>query len=256
MGVGMTKQQLQKLTGHVVDGESLYQQVEDNGKSDDEVLPRDMCYESKGKLVVRHSEKEHFYSFADKIITQKIDDFVMKHVQEKCHQKLNVSNVTRLKYKCVMDTSDKPVKGVTTTSPPETDDVTETSGKKLPCLKEKIVPEFDYVPHTSDKVPKGVTEPSPAEIDEATDTSDDKLPGVTGHEFDGVTNTAKAEYYLLKQGIDIKMLTHDELVELEEELELDFEDCHSDNSDIPSIRINMTTPPLDTSNDTIFVSIK
>ena len=155
-----------------------------------------MCYESKGKQVVRHSEKEQFYSLADKIITQKIDDFMMKHVQEKYCQQLNVSNVTHPKYKCVTDTSDELVKGVTTTSPPETDGVTVTSGKTLPGLKEKIVPEFDYVTHTSDKVPKGVTEPSPAEIDGVTDTSDEKLSGVTGHEFDGVTNRGKAEYYL------------------------------------------------------------
>ena len=165
MGVGMTKEQLQKLMGCVVEGKSFYPQVEDDSNSDNEVLPRDMCYENKGKLVVRHSEKEQFYSLADKIITQKTDDFMMKHVQEKCHQKLNVSHVTCPKYKCVTDTSDKLVKGVTTTSPPETDGVTETSGKKLRGLKEKIVPEFDYVPHTSDEVPEGVTEPSPNEID-------------------------------------------------------------------------------------------
>ena len=44
---------------------------------------------------------------------------------------------------------------------------------------------------------------------------------------------------------------HDELAELEEELELDFKDCDSDNSDILYIYINTTTPPLDTSSDTI-----
>ena len=51
------------------------------------------------------------------------------------------------------------------------------------------------------------------------------------------------------------MLSCEEIEELEEELELDFDDNESVNSDIPYIHRTTTTPPLDKSNDTVFYNI-
>ena len=65
----------------------------------------------------------------------------------------------------------------------------------------------------------------------------------------------KAEYYLYKKGIDINMLSCEEIEELEEELQSEFEETESVISDIPHVCRNTLMPPLDTSSDTIVYDV-
>ena len=178
-------------------------------------------------------------------------------------------NITK---ESVTDTSDDNVLGVTRPSVAEFAAVTGKSNKlvkhvthrnitneyvtddidyELPGVTKKILDEFECVTCTTGDFIKGETDTT-WEVEEAVTAQAD----VPEKEMSTSKYTAgKAGYYLHKKGIDITILLHEEIEELEEELELDFEENESVNSDIPYILKTTTTPPLDKSSDMVVYDI-
>ena len=84
MGVGLTTEQLNDISKHVLHGESLYPPITYNSsdyESDSGALkfPQELCFENNSNLIIRNSEKEEFYKLADRIIMNKMDEFIKRH---------------------------------------------------------------------------------------------------------------------------------------------------------------------------------
>ena len=107
--------------------------------------------------------------------------------------------------------------------------VTDDIDYELPGVTKKILDEFDRVTHTSGDFIEGETDTT-WEMEEAV-TAQEDVPEKDMSTSEDIAG--KAGYYLHKKGIDITMLSCEEIEELEEELELDFEENESVNSDIP-----------------------